>query len=169
MASWFSRLFRKTVNDSKGYETVPSPPVSELERQLKPAKKHPLNVRFMTIMITFMLSCLLGFNWLLWGIAEKRSNTLLLISLDGFRYDFLERGKTPNLERLGREGVKAQMKPSFPSLTFPNHFTLVTGRYPAWHGIVGNNFRDVGLKDSFYYTEPSQTKSYWWQGEPVTA
>ena len=157
------------MNDSKGYETVPSPPVSELERQLKPAKKHPLNARFMTIMITFMLSCLLGFNWLLWGIAEKRSNTLLLISLDGFRYDFLERGKTPNLERLGREGVKAQMKPSFPSLTFPNHFTLVTGRYPAWHGIVGNNFRDVGLKDSFYYTEPSQTKSYWWQGEPVIA
>jgi predicted AlkP superfamily pyrophosphatase or phosphodiesterase len=94
--------------------------------------------------------------------------TVLLVSLDGFRWDYLDRGLTPNLSRLAREGVRAEaMVPVFPTKTFPNHYTIVTGRYPARHGIVGNVFTapDVGsrltLWDSlavrdarFYLAEP---------------
>ena len=65
----------------------------------------------------------------------------MLVSLDGFRWDYLDRGLTPNLSRLAREGVRAEaMVPVFPTKTFPNHYTIVTGRYPAKHGILGNVF-----------------------------
>jgi predicted AlkP superfamily pyrophosphatase or phosphodiesterase len=94
--------------------------------------------------------------------------TVVLVSLDGFRWDYLERGLTPNLSRLAREGVRAKaMVPVFPSKTFPNHYTIVTGRYPAKHGILGNVFTapDVGgrfmlgdrgaVRDAqFYLAEP---------------
>ena len=65
----------------------------------------------------------------------------MLVSLDGFRWDYLDRGLTPNLSRLAREGVRAEaMVPVFPTKTFPNHYTIVTGRFPAKHGILGNVF-----------------------------
>ena len=94
--------------------------------------------------------------------------TVVLVSLDGFRWDYLDRGLTPNLSRLAREGVRAEaMVPVFPTKTFPNHYTIVTGRYPAKHGIVGNVFTapDVGgrltlsdrdaVRDArFYLAEP---------------
>lgn len=112
--------------------------------------------------------CLMVLNWILWSLtAGRERKSVLLISLDGFRSDYLGRGKTPNLQKLAESGAKVRLEPSFPSLTFPNHFTLVTGRYPAWHGIVGNNFWDSKLNDSFFYTTSSQTNSCWWQGEPV--
>ena len=75
--------------------------------------------------------------------------TVVLVSLDGFRWDYLDRGLTPNLSRLAREGVRAEaMVPVFPTKTFPNHYTIVTGRYPAGHGVVGNVFSapDVGRR-----------------------
>jgi predicted AlkP superfamily pyrophosphatase or phosphodiesterase len=92
----------------------------------------------------------------------------VLVSLDGFRWDYLDRGLTPNLSRLAREGVRAEaMVPVFPTKTFPNHYTIVTGRYPARHGILGNVFTapDVGghfslwdrgaVRDArFYLAEP---------------
>ena len=94
--------------------------------------------------------------------------TVVLVSLDGFRWDYLDRGLTPNLSRLAREGVRAEaMVPVFPTKTFPNHYAIVTGRYPAKHGILGNVFTapDVGgrftlwdrdaVRDArFYLAEP---------------
>lgn len=69
--------------------------------------------------------------------------TTILISLDGFRADFLHRNITPSLNSFIRAGVSPEyMSPSFPSVTFPNHFTLVTGLYPEAHGVVGNSFWD---------------------------
>lgn len=60
------------------------------------------------------------------------------------------------------------MLPSFPSVTFPNHFTLVTGLYPESHGIVGNTFWDPELQEQFYYTHPSVSmQSKWWNAEPL--
>lgn len=93
---------------------------------------------------------------------------VLLVSFDGFRWDYLDRGLTPTLSRLAREGVRAEaLVPVFPTKTFPNHFTLVTGRYPARHGIVGNVLTapDIGRRLSlgdrdavrdprFYLAEP---------------
>ncbi|PYH78857.1 nucleotide pyrophosphatase family protein [Aspergillus uvarum CBS 121591] len=95
--------------------------------------------------------------------------TTILISLDGFRADFLNRGLTPALNSLVANGVSPQyMLPSFPSVTFPNHFTLVTGLYPESHGIVGNTFWDPEMEDEFYYTHPSVSmQPKWWNAEPL--
>jgi predicted AlkP superfamily pyrophosphatase or phosphodiesterase len=94
--------------------------------------------------------------------------TTILISLDGFRADFLNRGITPRLNAFIEEGVSpAYMLPSFPSVTFPNHYTLVTGLYPESHGVVGNTFWDEELQEEFFYTNPSAMESKWWGGEPI--
>lgn len=99
--------------------------------------------------------------------------TTIIISLDGFRADFLNRGLTPRLNAFVREGVSPlYMTPSFPSVTFPNHYTLATGLYPESHGVVGNTFWDPELKEEFYYTDPARSLDpKWWNGEPfwVTA
>ncbi|KAF5018423.1 hypothetical protein F66182_9597 [Fusarium sp. NRRL 66182] len=95
--------------------------------------------------------------------------TTLIISLDGFRADFLQRGLTPILNSFVAEGVSPKwMHPSFPSVTFPNHYTLATGLYPESHGIVGNTFWDPELQSEFYYTDPSRSLDpKWWGGEPI--
>ncbi|KAG9731611.1 Phosphodiest-domain-containing protein, partial [Aureobasidium melanogenum] len=95
--------------------------------------------------------------------------TTILISLDGFRADFLHRNITPSLNSFVRAGVSPEyMSPSFPSVTFPNHFTLVTGLYPEAHGVVGNSFWDPALKEDFYYTDPARSmQPKWWNGEPI--
>lgn len=95
--------------------------------------------------------------------------TTLLISLDGFRADFLHRDLTPTLAAFIRAGVSPKyMLPSFPSVTFPNHFTLVTGLYPESHGVVGNTFWDPESKEEFYYTDPARSmKPEWWRAEPI--
>ncbi|KAF9886556.1 hypothetical protein FE257_011328 [Aspergillus nanangensis] len=95
--------------------------------------------------------------------------TTILISLDGFRADFLDRGLTPTLNKFIASGISPQyMLPSFPSVTFPNHFTLVTGLYPESHGVVGNTFWDPGLGEEFFYTHPTVSmQPKWWNAEPL--
>lgn len=97
--------------------------------------------------------------------------TSIIISLDGFRADFLQRGITPKLNSMVKEGVSPKyMLPSFPSVTFPNHYTLATGLYPESHGIVSNKFWDPELKAEFYYTDPARSlDAKWWGGEPFWA
>ncbi|KAI8966409.1 Phosphodiest-domain-containing protein [Daldinia sp. FL1419] len=94
--------------------------------------------------------------------------TTLIISLDGFRADFLTRDLTPRLNAFIKEGVSPlYMTPSFPSVTFPNHYTLATGLYPESHGVVGNTFWDPELESEFYYTDPDRSLDpKWWGGEP---
>lgn len=94
--------------------------------------------------------------------------TTIVISLDGFRADFLNRNLTPTLNAFIRDGVSPRyMLPSFPSLTFPNHFTLATGHYPESHGIVGNTFWDPVVQKEFYYTDPERSmQPEWWNAEP---
>jgi predicted AlkP superfamily pyrophosphatase or phosphodiesterase len=94
--------------------------------------------------------------------------TTILISLDGFRADFLNRGITPRLNAFIKEGVSPiYMTPSFPSVTFPNHYTLATGLYPESHGVVGNTFWDPELQEEFFYTNPNAMQPKWWGGEPI--
>ncbi len=73
--------------------------------------------------------------------AQVRPLTVL-VSIDGFRADYLDRGITPNLSRLADQGVRGGMRPSFPSKTFPNHYTMVTGLRPDRHGIIENTIED---------------------------
>ncbi|KAJ3217235.1 hypothetical protein HDU67_008257 [Dinochytrium kinnereticum] len=95
--------------------------------------------------------------------------TVILISLDGFRADYFDRGLSPALASLAYSGVHAEyLKPSFPSITFPNHYTLVTGLYPESHGIVANVFFDPTLNDTFVYVDGEKNgQSKWWGGEPL--
>ncbi|KAL8656917.1 MAG: hypothetical protein Q9226_002438 [Calogaya cf. arnoldii] len=96
--------------------------------------------------------------------------TTILISLDGFRADFLQRGLTPTLNSFVAAGVSPKwMLPSFPSVTFPNHYTLVTGLHPESHGVVGNTFWDPEWNEDFYYTDPARSmQPKWWAGgEPL--
>ncbi|KAF4309774.1 Type I phosphodiesterase/nucleotide pyrophosphatase/phosphate transferase [Botryosphaeria dothidea] len=97
--------------------------------------------------------------------------TTILISLDGFRADFLQRNITPTMQAFVNEGVSPPyMNPSFPSVTFPNHWTLATGLYPESHGIVGNTFWDSEYEQEFYYTHKEVSmQSKWWGGDPLWA
>jgi len=91
---------------------------------------------------------------------------LILISLDGFRWDYLNRGLSPNLSALAAGGVRAErMIPSFPSITFPNHYTLVTGLYPDHHGIVGNTFEDSKMPGVFRMS--SKEEGWWNEATPI--
>lgn len=93
---------------------------------------------------------------------------VILISIDGFRTDYFERGLTPNLAALAADGVRAQaMRPAFPSLTFPNHYSLVTGLYPDHHGIVNNTMADPQL-GKFTIKTSATASGQWWDGaEPI--
>ncbi|SEK65749.1 Predicted pyrophosphatase or phosphodiesterase, AlkP superfamily [Pseudoxanthomonas sp. GM95] len=88
---------------------------------------------------------------------------VLLISIDALRASYLGRGDTPRLDALARDGVRAQwMNPSYPALTFPNHYTLVTGLRPDHHGVIHNSMRDEGLGD-FKVSDTSATgDARWW-------
>ncbi len=93
--------------------------------------------------------------------------TVILISLDGFRWDYLEKYQPPMLNKLAKDGVRAKwMIPSFPTKTFPNHYTIVTGLYPANNGIVENNIYDFGTVFSMSKKEEVQNPR-WWLGEPI--
>jgi predicted AlkP superfamily pyrophosphatase or phosphodiesterase len=95
--------------------------------------------------------------------------TVVLISIDGFRYDYLDKYQPPNLRALAHDGVQAKwMIPSFPSKTFPNHYTIVTGLYPQNNGIVENSVfvKDFNATFSMSNREEVQN-SRWWLGEPI--
>ena len=99
-------------------------------------------------------------------LAEKQ--TVLLVSLDGFRRDLLDRDAPPALNALAADGVVSEwMQPSFPSLTFPNHYSIVTGLYPEHHGIVSNTMYDTAFKAGFSNSGPGAVESRWWGGEPI--
>lgn len=95
--------------------------------------------------------------------------TLLLVSLDGVHPDDLTRGDTPNLSRLAREGVQAEwMIPSYPVLTFPNHYTLITGLRPDRHGIVHNSMHTPELGRFSLRDRDAVGDGRWWNGgEPL--
>jgi predicted AlkP superfamily pyrophosphatase or phosphodiesterase len=95
---------------------------------------------------------------------------VVLVSLDGFRWDYARRDNAAHLLALGREGVWAPegMMPSYPSLTFPNHFTIVTGLYPGHHGLVANSFLDPARGARFSMYDPQTvTDGSWYSGVPI--
>ncbi len=101
--------------------------------------------------------------------AQQDKPYVLLISIDGFRYDYAERDHATNLLALGKSGVTAKaLIPSFPTTTFPNHYTIVTGLYPTHHGIVDNSFWDPARNAEFRSGDSaSTTEGSWWGGTPL--
>jgi len=100
---------------------------------------------------------------------NNHKQTVVILSLDGFRWDYNQKTETPNLDRIAKEGVKAiSLIPSFPSKTFPNHYTIATGLVPDHHGLVNNSFydRETGLPYSIGNKEARFNPSFY-QGEPI--
>ena len=90
---------------------------------------------------------------------------VILISADGFRYDYAKKYNAENLLKLRRSGVKAKsMIPSFPSVTFPNHYTIATGLYPSHHGLVYNVFYDRNRKDTYSIGNRRTVEDGTWYG-----
>lgn len=101
--------------------------------------------------------------------AQQQKPYVILISADGFRYDLADKYHAGNLLRLRSKGVAAAyMQPSFPSLTFPNHYTLVTGMYPAHHGLVDNTFYDAQRQSLYNMSNKAAVADgSWYGGEPL--
>ena len=100
------------------------------------------------------------------AVAEKRAPVTILVSIDGFRADYLARGVTPNLAELVAGGVRAEMRPSFPSVTFPNHWTLVTGLRPDRHGIVNGTIHDPSRPGII--SVKTEEDPFWWSAaDPI--
>lgn len=100
--------------------------------------------------------------------APRTQPPLLLISVDGLRPRDVTTQAMPNLSKLAAAGVRAEgMTPSYPSLTFPNHYTLVTGLRPDHHGIVHNSMRDANLGEFRLSRREAVENGNWWGGEPV--
>lgn len=95
----------------------------------------------------------------------------MLVSFDGFRWDYAARTDTPALDALAVRGVRAEhLVPVFPSKTFPAHYSIVTGLVPGNHGIVSNNMRDPRWPEPFGLGDREQVQSgRWWGGEPIWA
>ena len=105
------------------------------------------------------------------GVANAADPLLILVSLDGFRWDYLDKyaAETPCLRQLAADGVRAErMISCFPTLTFPNHYSIATGLRPERHGIVNNRFFDPALDAAFNYKDHQcAVDSRWWGGEPI--
>uniref|UniRef100_A0A8C5JJJ8 Ectonucleotide pyrophosphatase/phosphodiesterase 3 n=1 Tax=Junco hyemalis TaxID=40217 RepID=A0A8C5JJJ8_JUNHY len=95
---------------------------------------------------------------------------LILFSMDGFRAEYLDTWSSllPNMEKLKTCGTHSKyMRAVYPTKTFPNHYTIVTGLYPESHGIIDNNMYDVDLNAHFSLSGEEKFKPAWWKGQPV--
>lgn len=105
---------------------------------------------------------------LLLTLATTANAQVVLVSFDGFRADYLDRGMTPNFAKLAANGARADaLIPIFPTKTFPNHYSIVTGLYAEHHGIIGNEFYDpvLGEYRTSNHSDPDMGK--WFGGEPI--
>jgi len=121
----------------------------------------------------FVLLLLLLIGW--WAGAGRAQApvsdlkpTVILISLDGWRWDYVQKYPAPTLSRLMKQGVSGELIPSFPSKTFPNHYTIVTGLYPGHHGIVANSIKDPATGRRLTMSNRKEVQDpMWWGGEPI--
>ncbi len=94
---------------------------------------------------------------------------VIMLSLDGFRWDYQNKANTPVLDSITKHGVKAKgLQPCFPSKTFPNHYTIATGLYPSNHGIISNSFYSKHLKQYYSIGDRSKVENgRFYKGEPI--
>lgn len=101
--------------------------------------------------------------------AENPKPYVVMLSMDGFRWDYTDMVETPNFDKIAEKGVKAKsLKPSFPSKTFPNHYSIATGLYPDHHGIVLNSFYDPESKRYYAISNREAVEDgTFYDGEPI--
>jgi len=124
-------------------------------------------------MIRFFLLVFVSLTFMISSCDEKDNNPseqyVVMLSLDGFRWDYPDIYSTPNLDSIARWGVKMKaLRPSFPSKTFPNHYSIATGLNPDKHGLVNNTYVDPVRKDTFSLGNREKVEdSYYYGGEPI--
>ncbi|HQR88841.1 MAG: alkaline phosphatase family protein [Caulobacter sp. 32-67-35] len=96
--------------------------------------------------------------------APAQSRLTVLVGIDGFRADYLDKGDSPTLDALAASGARGAMRPSFPTLTFPNHYTLITGKRPDRNGIVNNVMEDAQFPGVTFKMSNAQAvrDGRWW-------
>ena len=117
------------------------------------------NIKLIIFLILSLYSVLFSSN--------NSDQYVILVSFDGFKYDYTERVNTPNFDFLKKNGVKAKsLKPVFPSFTFPNHYSIATGCYADKHKILGNEFNTYLGKYS-YKNKNTVQDAKWYGAEPI--
>lgn len=105
------------------------------------------------------------------AVVVRAAPPLILVSIDAFRWDYAQfhPAETPHLRALAHEGVTvSELIPVYPSNTFPNHYSIVTGLYPSHHGIINNIQFDASTGEFFHYNQIRSTSNpAWWHGEPI--
>lgn len=103
------------------------------------------------------------------SLAQQKKPYVILISADGFRWDYAQKYSAQHLLSFAKKGVEASsMSPSYPSVTFPNHYTLVTGMYPSHHGLVSNTFIDSLSHEKYSMGNKEKVKdAKWYGGTPL--
>lgn len=124
-------------------------------------------IHYFSQMKNILLLLLWLFTSLAW--AQGAKPYVLIISMDAFRWDYPEKYDLKNIKAFGQNGVRAEsMEPSFPSKTFPNHYTIATGLYPDHHGIVMNSFYDPEMKMAYKVSDRvSVMNGDFYGGEPI--
>jgi predicted AlkP superfamily pyrophosphatase or phosphodiesterase len=102
-------------------------------------------------------------------LSGQQRNYTILISFDAFRWDYPDRGLTPNLDFIKENGVHAlSLQPCFPSKTFPNHYSIATGMYPENHGIIANSFTNPFNNQKYsLYDSTAKDNAIWYKGEAI--
>jgi predicted AlkP superfamily pyrophosphatase or phosphodiesterase len=98
---------------------------------------------------------------------SARKRYVIIVSLDGFRWDYPQMYNTPNLNRMASEGVSTAMLPSYPASTFPNHYTLATGLVPDHNGIVNNSFWNREKGEFYSMGGTNRDNPAYYLGEPI--
>lgn len=105
---------------------------------------------------------------LLWLMPAMAKHYTVVVSLDGYRWDYPQWYDTPFIDFMADKGISSGLIPSYPSKTFPNHYTIATGLYPDHHGIVANEFYDPTTHESFALSHPKQKMNpKFYGGEPI--
>lgn len=174
----------RVPQDTPGHDSplLLTPEYEDLEGQIQshepqetPKYKKKLTIAIIAAVISALIAMAIIISVVSLGhkdtyTSDNSSNrSVILVSIDGFRPEYLNRGLTPTLRKLYDEEVSAErMIPQFPSKTFPNHYTMVTGLVPSANGMVGNHFWDPVYNDTFAIWLPGPpSDGKWWNGEPV--
>ncbi|ORX82371.1 Phosphodiest-domain-containing protein [Anaeromyces robustus] len=157
-------------NDDNDFENLEIASITEKQNH-QGVLKLALNIWTVLLCIVFIATFIISTYHDKKIDPSNVKTTLILFSLDGFRREYLDRRKTPTLATIAELGISAEyMISQFPTETFPNHYSIITGLLPEYHGIVSNVFFDPSLNATFHYKDQACIKdvdSKWFKGEPL--
>lgn len=118
-------------------------------------------MKFIALLFTLLISSSIGYT--------QEKNYVLLVSFDGFRHDYVEKYNATNFKEFISKGTASEgLVPSFPSKTFPNHYSIITGLYPGNHGLVANTFYDPEREETYRISNrPLVEDPYYYGGTPL--